>query len=90
MKKKTILGILVALVLGFWAVTSPSSPVAPYSPLAPHAPNRPVLKFLSRIAKLGLWVMMVAGEEPPKQDEQYARQMVDHNGVPVIDHGRGW
>lgn len=77
-----IAGIL-GCALGWFAATSPASPIRP-------APDRPVLRFLARVAKLGLWVMWAA-EPPPQETKTYiVHARVDEDGHPVINHARGW
>jgi hypothetical protein len=78
-----IAGIL-GCALGWFAATSPASPIKP-------APDRPVLRFLAKLAKTGLWVMMFA-EQPPKEETQtyIVHARVDEDGHPIINHARGW
>jgi|LakMenEpi03Aug12_release.lakeMendotaPanAssembly.Ray.scaffolds.fasta_scaffold164825_2 hypothetical protein len=76
-----IAGIL-GVAVGWWAATSPASPVKP-------APERPVLRFLAKLAKTGLWVMMFA-EQPPAEQHYVVHARVDENGHRVLDHGKGW
>ena len=77
-----IAGIL-GCALGWFAATSPASPIRP-------APDRPVLRFLAKLARTGLWVMMFA-EPPPQETKTYiVHARVDEDGHPVINHARGW
>lgn len=76
-----IAGIL-GLALGWFAATSPISPVKP-------APERPVLKFLARVAKLGLWVVAFA-DPPPADVHRVVHARVDEHGNKVLHHGEGW
>lgn len=77
-----IAGIL-GCALGWFAATSPVSPIKP-------APERPVLRFLAKLAKTGLWVMMFA-EPPPKEQQHYiVHARVDEDGNKVLNHGQGW
>ena len=69
-----IVGYLVSTVGGF-------DPINPFNP----RPQRPVIKFLARLAKLGLWVAVFA-EPQPKQ--QYAIRHTD--GRSMICHSEGW
>lgn len=75
-----IAGIL-GIALGWFAATSPLSPVKP-------APERPVLRFLAKVAKLGLWALMVA--EPPPAQHNLVHARVDEHGHKVLHHGEGW
>ena len=76
-----IAGIL-GVALGWFAATSPSSPIRP-------APDRPVLRFLAKVAKVGLWVMWAA-EPPPRQQQYIVHARVDEDGHRVLNHGQGW
>lgn len=78
-----IAGIL-GCAIGWFAATSPSSPIRP-------APDRPVLRFLAKIARTGLWVMMFA-EQPPKEEAKHyiVHARVDEDGNKVLNHGQGW
>jgi len=73
---------LVAVMLTWWAATSDYSPVKP-------EPARPVLRFVQRLARLGLWVMMFA-EPPPAEQAYVVHARVDENGHRVLNHGQGW
>ena len=76
-----IAGIL-GVALGWFAATSPVSPVKP-------APERPVLRFLARMAKLGLWVVAFA-DPPPADVHHVVHARVDEHGQKVLHHGEGW
>lgn len=69
-----VVGYLVSTVGGF-------DPINPFSP----KPQRPVIKFLARLAKLGLWVAVFAEPEPKAQ---YAIRHTD--GRSMICHSEGW
>jgi hypothetical protein len=69
-----VVGCLVSSVPGF-------DPLNPFSP----KPQRPVIKFLARLAKLGLWVTVFAEPQPP---QQYAARHTD--GRAMICHAEGW
>jgi hypothetical protein len=73
---------LVAVMLTWWAATSDYSPVKP-------EPSRPVLRFVQRLARLGLWAMMFA-EPPPAEQAYVVHARVDENGNRVLNHGQGW
>jgi hypothetical protein len=81
MNQKTILACVLCAAAGWWLASSPASPVRP-------EPPRPVLSFLSRIARLGLWVML-AGEQSPQPIEQLVKAPArDADGNPILDNGR--
>jgi hypothetical protein len=73
---------LVAVMLTWWAATSDYSPVKP-------EPQRPVLRFVQRLARLGLWAMMFA-EQPPTEQAYVVHARVDADGNRVLNHGQGW
>lgn len=77
-----VLSAVAGIALGWWAATSPVSPVKP-------APERPVLRFLAKLAKTGLWVMMFA-EPPPAERHYVVHARVDEHGQKVLHHGEGW
>jgi hypothetical protein len=73
---------LVAVMLTWWAATSDYSPVKP-------EPQRPVLRFVQRLARLGLWAMMFA-EQPPAEQAYVVHARVDADGHRILNHGQGW
>jgi hypothetical protein len=73
---------LVAVMLTWWAATSDYSPVKP-------EPQRPVLRFVQRLARIGLWAMMFA-EQPPAEQAYVVHARVDADGHRVLNHGQGW
>lgn len=75
-----IAGIL-GIALGWFAATSPLSPIKP-------EPQRPVLRFLARVAKVGLWALMVA--DPPPAQHHIVHARVGEDGHKVLQHGEGW
>jgi hypothetical protein len=83
MKVDTRVAIVAALIIagGVWFSTVPA--------IQPKK-ERPVLKFLAKVAKLGLWVML-AHSGTPKEVPVYAEvHGTDANGHRILDHGRGW
>jgi len=70
-----VIGCLVSSVPGF-------DPLNPFSP----KPQRPVIKFLARLAKLGLWVTVFAEPQP---QPQYAARHGDDNKS-MVCHSEGW
>ena len=73
---------LVAVMLTWWAATSDYSPVKP-------EPQRPVLRFVQRLARLGLWAMMFA-QQPPAEQAYVVHARVDADGHRILNHGEGW
>lgn len=78
--KLLVMSGIAGIALGWFAATSDYSPIKP-------APERPVLRFLAKVAKIGLWALMFV-EQPPRQQLVHAR--VDDNGDRVLNHAEGW
>ena len=76
------IAVLVAAAVTWAAATSDYSPIKPQQ-------ERPVLRFLARLAKTGLWVMMFA-EPPPAKEAYVVQSRVDSEGHRVLNHGQGW
>ena len=82
--RKISIAVLVAVAVTWCAATSDYSPIKPQ-------PERPVLRFLAKVAKLGLWVMWAAEPQPqPTENLVYHAQAYDKDGNRVLDHGKGW
>jgi hypothetical protein len=86
MSKRSILLVgLACIVVGCLVSTVPGfDPLNPFSP----KPQRPVIKFLARLAKLGLWVTVFAEPQPLPPEKQYAARHAD--GRAMICHAEGW
>ena len=81
--RNIVIAGLVCLAIGWWLASSPSSPIKPEV-----EPRRPVLRFVARVAKTFLWVMMVA--ERPPQEGNIVHARIDAEGHQVLNHGQGW
>ena len=82
--RKISIAVLVAVAVTWCAATSDYSPIKP-------KPDRPVLRFLAKVAKLGLWVMWAAEPQPQSTENLvYHAQAYDKDGNRVLDHGKGW
>ena len=82
--RKISIAAMVAVAVTWCAATSDYSPIKP-------KPDRPVLRFLAKVAKLGLWVMWAAEPQPqPTENLVYHAQAYDKEGNRVLDHGKGW
>jgi hypothetical protein len=83
MSKRSLLLVgLACLAIGCLVSTVPGfDPLNPFHP----QPQRPVIKFLARLAKLGLWVTVFAQPQP---QQQYAARHTD--GRAMICHAEGW
>lgn len=79
-----IMAGVVCLAFGWWLATSPASPIAP------KPPERPVLRFIARVAKGFLWVMLAAEKPPQDQQARLVHARIDADGNPVLNHGEGW
>lgn len=86
MTKNTIVAMCVAcLVAGYLAACVPG--FDPINPFHPKKPDRPVARLLSRLAKLGLWVMVFA-DPPPNPQYRTVSARVDEGSM--ICHAEGW
>jgi len=82
--RKISIAVLVAVAVTWCAATSDYSPIKPQ-------PERPVLRFIQRLARVGLWVMWAAEPQPqPTENLVYHAQAFDKDGNRVLDHGKGW
>ena len=83
MSKRSLLLVgLACLAVGYLVSTVPGfDPMNPFHP----QPQRPVIKFLARLAKLGLWVTVFVEPQP---QPQYAARHTD--GRSMICHAEGW
>ena len=84
--RRIIAAVIVAVAVGWWATHAASSP------FTPKPKDRPVMRFLAKVAKIGLWVAMAA-EKPIAPDDAESRQMIarfDESGNRVLSHGEGW
>ena len=83
-RRTLVLSCLACLVAGYLVASVPGfDPVNPFAP----KPERPVLKFLARIAKIGLWVAMFADGGPRPVEQTYAAR---HHDGSNICHAEGW
>ena len=79
---KNVLVIVAAVVIGGLALQTLPAPRA--------KPERPVLKFLAKVAKLGLWVLMAQSAPSPRVFAAQHVHQVDDNGQRVLNHHEGW
>lgn len=84
MSKRSLLVVgLACLIVGYLVSTVPGfDPINPFHP----QPQRPVIKFLARLAKLGLWVTVFA---EPRPTQQYAARHGDDNKS-MVCHSECW
>lgn len=83
-RRTLVLSCLACLVAGYLVASVPG-----FDPINPFVPkhDRPVLRFLSKVAKLGLWVAVFAEPAPQPVEEQYAARHCDGS---MICHAEGW
>ena len=79
---KNVVVIVAAVVLGGLALQTLPAPRP--------KPERPVLKFLAKVAKLGLWVLMAHSPSMPKVYAHEQVHQLDANGDRVLNHREGW
>ena len=76
--KSMALAVIVAVAVGFFVggghVHNPFNPT----------PNRPVINFLSKVARLGLWMMFLADGRQQQDEHNYAAHK--H----TVYHREGW
>lgn len=49
----------------------------------PSRPDRPVLRFLAKVAKFGMWFLLIAEPQQPPPAQQFGAVDADH-----VDHMR--
>jgi hypothetical protein len=81
--RKVSIAVMVAVAVTWCAATSDYSPIKP-------RPERPVLRFIAKLARVGLWVMWCAEPPPPAPNMVYHAQAYDREGNRVLDHAKGW
>ena len=77
---RTILACVALFAAGF-VVGQGNTNVLPWQP----EKDRPVLRFVARIAKFGLWLMVV---QPPPPDNTYVARCEE--GEICLNHREGW
>lgn len=70
-------GIIIAIIAA-WLIGSQIK-----EELFPSKPDRPVLKFLAKVARFGMWFLVLADANKPAPDQQYGAVDADH-----VDHMR--
>jgi hypothetical protein len=80
---KNVIVIVAAVVIGGLALQTLPAPRA--------KPERPVLKFLAKVAKLGLWVLMAQSAPAPRVFAAHEHvHQVNDNGERILNHNEGW
>lgn len=86
MTKRTIIAVCLAcLVAGYLVASVPG--FDPVNPFIPRKPDRPVVRFLARLAKLGLWVTVFADPAPQSLERSYSAH---HGDGTMLCHAEGW
>jgi hypothetical protein len=81
MNSRTLAIAAVCLCLGmYFARPAPEPP----------RPDRPVLSVIARLAKLGLWIMLVGESAPAEKQTLAYHAHVDADGHRILEHGEGW
>lgn len=78
---------LACVVLGY--MVGQVKGLDPLSPLTPGR-DRPVLRLLSRVAKIGLWVAVFAEPSPQAPEVQYAHTRRHYTEGSLVCHQEGW
>ena len=79
-KAHLVYAAAACLAVGYWLSSTPSVP-APV--------DRPVLRFLARLAKTGLWLMIFAEPNPTPQST-YKLTLVGEDGYPRVNHAEAF
>lgn len=78
---KMLMLCLACLIGGWWMAGESSSRVKP---------DRPVLRWIGKTARTLLWFSLFVEQQPPQEPQKFAHARVDADGVPLLDHSRGW
>jgi len=83
-RRTLVLSCLACLVAGYLVATVPG-----FDPVNPFVPkhDRPVIRFLARVAKMGLWLTVFAEPAPQPVEQQYAARHCDGS---MVCHSEGW
>jgi hypothetical protein len=82
-RKAMIVGLVAGLVIGW--VAFDGGPI-----FTPDKPDRPVLRWVARMAKSMLWVMVFAEPAPRDESAGYAKAVhFAPDGTVAVDHARG-
>jgi hypothetical protein len=84
-KRAIVAACLGCLIVGYLAASVPGfNPVNPFRP----QPDRPVVRFLQRLARMGLWLTVFAEPGPRPVEQQYSALHLDDKSL--ICHAEGW
>ena len=85
MTKRTVIAICAAFLVAAYFVSNTG--FNPLDPLRP-ANDRPFVRFLARVAKIGLWVAVFA--EPSNQEPRVQYKDYRNRDEAMICHREGW
>jgi hypothetical protein len=77
-----IVALCVACFIGGWWFSGGGDT----SPLK----ERPVLRVIAKAAKTLLWLSVFVEQPPAQEQAKFAHARVDADGMPLLDHSRGW
>lgn len=83
-RRTLVLSCLACLVAGYLIACVPG-----FDPVNPFVPknDRPVVRFLARLAKVGLWMTVFMEPQPQPVEQQYAAR---HCEGSMVCHAEGW
>ena len=84
-KRYLALALVAALAAGYFLANDGASPRPP-SPA-----DRPFLTAIARLAKAGLWLLLVAEPAPePTAPAELVHHVIGPDGHPAVHHREGW
>lgn len=92
--KNLVLVAVAAFALAWFVSHNSGGDIIP-NPFVPQRPDRPVLKFIAKVAKLGLWFVAFAEPKPTDlssnrdQKAYIVRATVGPDGHELLDHAEG-
>lgn len=83
-RRAMVIGLAAGLIIG-WVVFD-GGPI-----FVPDKPDRPVLRWVARMAKSALWLMVFAEPAPKDTSADYAKAVhLTPDGHVALDHARGF
>lgn len=82
-KRYLALALAAALAAGYYLAND--------RPRPPSPADRPILAAIARLAKTGLWFLLIAEPPPePAPAGELVHHVVGPDGHPAINHREGW